>query len=420
MPKTVLLDIICRLLGSNLQGDTQQIGIASRSHTLRGNFVSRKEIAMKIIMLVLAIALSSYGCSDESSHEAKTRELFPILLNGKIGYIDIKGKIAIDPQFAPVNTILNLVPELPDFFEFSEGRAMACPLKDGPGGYGYIDKKGKMVIENRFASVDFFSEGLAVVSLEREGALYGYIDKSGKMVIKPQFEIALPFREGLALVTKDKNDMFWIDKKGKTIIKVQKPKPTPDGRAPIYSSPFPFRDHFLMRWPTDLAFSGGLAPAFTDGKWLFIDKTGSKAIDVLFDDVRNFSEDLAAARSRGFWGYIDRKGKTVIEFRYLNALNFSEGLAGVETRGGWGFIDKTGKMIVGGGWAEVRSFSEGFAAIRRGRYWYFIDKGGKTIPQTAPGFDGPSYFSGGLASVVVHEKVGYIDKTGNYVWNPSK
>ncbi|MBN1460634.1 MAG: WG repeat-containing protein, partial [Armatimonadetes bacterium] len=43
----------------------------------------------------------------------------------------------------------------------------------------------------------------------------------------------------------------------------------------------------------------GLYPVSVDGKWGYIDKTGTIRIQPQFDDARDFSDGLAAVRVRG-------------------------------------------------------------------------------------------------------------------------
>lgn len=66
------------------------------------------------------------------------------------------------------------------------------------GKYGYIDKKGNVVIEPQFIDAYAFDEGIALVKLENK--LYGFIDEEGQLVIEPIYAFAKPFREGLAPV----------------------------------------------------------------------------------------------------------------------------------------------------------------------------------------------------------------------------
>src|SRR6266850_1263365 len=57
------------------------------------------------------------------------------------------------------------------------------------GHWGYIDKKGQVVINPQFDAAFPFSDGQAGVVL---GGKWGLIDKTGKYVLKPQFEQLMP------------------------------------------------------------------------------------------------------------------------------------------------------------------------------------------------------------------------------------
>ena len=78
-----------------------------------------------LVMCVIFLVVSITSCSKCSKQE-KSVSLFPVVQNGKWGFIDKTGKIIINPQFDEV-----------DFF--SEG---LCAVKIG-NKWGYIDKKGK-------------------------------------------------------------------------------------------------------------------------------------------------------------------------------------------------------------------------------------------------------------------------------------
>jgi hypothetical protein len=98
-------------------------------------------------------------------------QLYPVLQEGKWGYIDIDGNMVIEPRFD-------------EAYEFSEGLAGV----NINGKYGYIDDKGNVAIEARWDSYSMdssFKEGMAVVELDGS---YGYIDKSGDVVVEPQFD----------------------------------------------------------------------------------------------------------------------------------------------------------------------------------------------------------------------------------------
>src|SRR6266487_5304008 len=66
-----------------------------------------------------------------------------------------------------------------------------------PGtGWGYIDRTGKMVIQQQFVTAGDFSEGLAQVRRDDREQKWGFIDKTGKIVIAVQFDWVGNFSEG--------------------------------------------------------------------------------------------------------------------------------------------------------------------------------------------------------------------------------
>ncbi|PJD98885.1 MAG: hypothetical protein CK427_16610 [Leptospira sp.] len=67
---------------------------------------------------------------------------------------------------------------------------------------GFIDKNRKFVIQPQFDLAYNFSEGFASVSMNNK---WGFIDKTGKFVIQPQFDLASNFSEGLARIRIDGN-----------------------------------------------------------------------------------------------------------------------------------------------------------------------------------------------------------------------
>ena len=172
--------------------------------------------------------------------------------NVSSGFIDLKGRPAI-----PADAWM---PRLPGLADFSEGLI----AMDGLGGYGYIDHKGAWVIEPQFDDALAFTEGLAAV---RTGPMHGYIDSTGRFVISPQYRdipaqnlyrsAAFPFSEGLAAVE-----------------------------------------------------VGG---TWGDGKWGFIDKTGTMAIEARFAPRSRFRGGLAHVQVDGKEAYIDAGGTIVYQ-----------------------------------------------------------------------------------------------------------
>ena len=307
------------------------------------------------------------------------------LVNGKYGYIDKTGKLAIAPQYKNAES-------------FSEGLA-AVQVGEK---WGYIDTKGNLIIQPQFTSADSFSEGLAKVRLDNQ---LGFIDKTGKLLVANNFENSYGFSEGVAVVWVNQQ-WGYIDKTGKLLM--------------------PLQPHALG------SFSEGLADISVNGKYGFIDKAGKIIIESQFEEVRPFSEGLAAVKMRvsessSQWGYIDKTGKVIIEPKFFKAQRFSEGLAGVLLDNQWGFIDKTGSVIVPSKFSgpmsfygdAVEPFSGGLAMVRMGEKVGFIDKTGKFVIQ--PQFLNATSFVEGLARVNVGgrwvREVGGYDSTASPVFS---
>jgi hypothetical protein len=104
-----------------------------------------------------------------------TEGLAGVMIDKKFCYIDKKGRIVIklDPDYTG--------------YHFSEGLAQVCK---GDNKCGFIDRKGKMVVEPKFSSsfgdpYGDFRGGLADVSqIEGDIWIHGYIDKTGKYFYK--------------------------------------------------------------------------------------------------------------------------------------------------------------------------------------------------------------------------------------------
>ena len=86
------------------------------------------------------------------------------------------------------------------------------------------------------------------------------------------------------------------------------------------------------------SFSGGMAAVSLNGKYGYIDETGSEVIPCRYDAAGRFSEGLATVKLHGKWGYIDKTGGEVIPCQYDSAGTFHEGLAAVQLKGKWGYI----------------------------------------------------------------------------------
>nr|MBA3806501.1 WG repeat-containing protein [Acidobacteriota bacterium] len=131
------------------------------------------------VLLFLCLAALVLPCPAQDQ-QRETGALLPVRQNGKWGYIDRKGALLIQPQYD-------------DAWDFSEGLAYA---RAGNKRF-VIDQTGKVLID--LQQVDFagrFSEGLASVQTSGPNPRRGFIDKEGKLVIAPQFDAVESFEGG--------------------------------------------------------------------------------------------------------------------------------------------------------------------------------------------------------------------------------
>lgn len=100
------------------------------------------------ILLIWALIIVLTGCSTKSNNSTDNLK--------KAGWLDL---------------------EVEDISSFNDGLAR---VKIG-GKYGFINKNGKKVIDNKYESTSNFSDGLALVMTDEES--FEFIDYDGKIVI---------------------------------------------------------------------------------------------------------------------------------------------------------------------------------------------------------------------------------------------
>jgi hypothetical protein len=348
------------------------------------------------VPMLLLLSFSIFAQARDSE------ELLPIVENGKMGYIAKTGHIAIRPQF-DTSTYMGI----PQLSEFSAGLAAVRSNKKT----GYIDVSGQFVIAPQFIEARNFSDGLAAVKI---GEKWGYVDKRGLVVITPTFKDAGDFSEGLAQV-EIAGKLGYIDRTGKVIIE-------PRFRRPQYPE-----------FAREGEFREGVANVRDGMYYLMIDRTGKIVGKCVLDCLSNFYDGLALVEGYRdghlLMGYMDKNGRIAIEPTFKEARAFSEGLASVSLKAvrykenpdkWWYYIDRTGRRAIKGDFYHAGPFSEGLAAVARDNYLKrgYIDRTGTMVIEAR--FDWADRFKGGVARVLVGNKWGYINKSGSYVWEPSR
>lgn len=370
--------------------------------------MKRKILIFSIVAMLIAMLVILTGCGNKSSNtnsDSKqnttdvgkldleveaisdfSEELAKIKKNGKWGYIDKKGNIVIDCIYD-------------DAKDFSEG--LAVVKKDGK--CGYINNKGEVVIDFKYDLADSFSFGYGVGYIGRSKNIV--IDKSGNEIINKSYSMMFgPISENLFIVVADDvlKGYAIVDKDENVIIDgIAQAGTKVDGYIPV----------------KQVAEHGNF---WDDGKWGFIDENGKLVIDYQYDFAGSFVDGLAGVVKDGNIGYINKNNEFVIEAKYPYKDNtavrdYSCGLVrGYDTDKNT-FFDTEGKKVFSVEYNSVTSFVEDRAECEKNNKYGFIDKNGKEVIDCkyAHVFD----FSNGLAKVYSDEYVNFefIDKNGKTI-----
>lgn len=354
------------------------------------NLKNMKKTALILTILSL-IFIQSCDLVDSISgkKDDNTVKLYPVEIDGRWGYINSNGQLQIEPDFQWASL-------------FQEGLAVVRESNR----WKYIDKTGEVVIEGNFSSIRNFSQGKAAVRFDGR---WGYINTSGNFVINPKFRDAHKFSNGRAFVRSLHNwGYYYIDEKGDKIESVDLP------------GSFDFVE--------TNEFRDGLALVRDDDEFGYIDKSGNAAIKFKYNEARPFSEKLAAVKISDKWGFINSSEDVEISPQFISAGDFGNGLAPARKNSNqFGYVNRSGTLIIPEQFEIAEPFQEERAAVFVDGKWTFIDTSGNQI--TSPKFDEVAPFFNGLAKVTIlipsemddefTEKVGYINKSGSYVWFPT-
>ena len=264
------------------------------------------------------------------------------------------------------------------------------PVYDGKR-WGFVDQKGKYVINPQFKDAYYFQNDIARV-ISSDG-LTGYISKNGKFIVTPKFIDGTDFNDGLAIVVSVGGHPTCIDKEGKEVFKLS-----------------------TAKWVS--SFSEGLSAFSTkEDKIGFVNKQGEIVINPQFEDFEPFSEGLAAVCDKNNkWGFVDTKGNLTINYQFEEVASFHEGFAVFQQGDKYGYIDKNGQYIINPQFELAGDFHNGMAIVAQGNNWGYIDTKGTFVIN--PQFTFTAHFNQKKAFVYSNDKWGVIDTKGKYIINP--
>ncbi len=333
----------------------------------------------------------------------------------KVGYINLKGEYAIQPEFTNGKS-------------FSEGYAGATMGNL----WGFIDNSGEWVIEPQFEKVKYFRSGHVLV-LKNDNWIY--IDRSGKILKTPYSDKYYDFQEGGVAFYRTGDLVGLIDTTGAIIIKPKflKIQRFVNGRARVRGLHHEKFGMINTKGDTIINLEyDKLGDYHEKGVWAKKDGSDGIIRDGVFKPVEgakhiwDFTDgsDYAPAKRRSKVGFINTKGEWVIEPAYSEAKAFNQGLAPVRIGQKWGLINELGKLVLPCRFDDINPYGDnGLAAFQLKEKWGFMNlKCAAAIPpkyQITPslpiGFTEYIYSSGfafGLARVKYKGKWGFLNKQG--------
>lgn len=367
---------------------------------------------MRLLLVILFFSL----------YDVLPAQLIPYRINQEWGYSDTGMKIKIKPQwdfadffdgeiaFIKKDSLyygINLKGQIitPAIKHYGKFSGNLCPVLFSGGSCYYINRKGKVMIDHGYDAAENFSEGLAVVSLNKK---LGIIDTLGRWVRKPDFDTSsLYFKSGM-LMAISKGKYFFISRSGKTLDLPDTIQPAgvfSEGLAPVYvTKPFNSTGENVKTTYLEFIDSSGrivlsrfvndslnyseyidLEKGFRDGKAI-IKTRNDIGWDYYFIDKRKrFSPLYSSARQLGDSLFMGAIGYYMSDIRILDSNfyvagqfqqkptqigEFGNGLLPFRDKdGNWGYIDANCTPVIKNKYSMAYNFNNGYAfVVLNGRY----------------------------------------------------
>ena len=339
--------------------------------------------AIRKVLLAGFIVVSSVSidATCAQSYVEGNSEMHRFYSGGKWGFVDRRGAVLVRPRFEWA-------------LDSHEGLAAVV---DGDGTRGYIRRDGTRVAKLPSTALlsGSFSEGRAWFKQHvGDGNLYGCIAANGDIIIAPKYHSYEPFSEGLAVVEirtrrngREEYLYGYVNRSGKLAIPAEYLSASQfcKGRAFVA-----FDEHrqykcidrdgnrvFTIKVPhIDGAVRPILGPLLEGRSTISFMSRFRKGVGSTL-----LRHGLLTTNGRVIWL---PKNRSVLGFRYSEGLApFSETDAAVGTarfvRRKFGFVDVEGRIVIQPQFDKVGRFSEGLCRTLKDGVWRYIDRSGNVV-----------------------------------------
>lgn len=247
------------------------------------------------------------------------------------------------------------------------------------GMYGFCRENGEIILPEQYCKATVFCDDLAAIWNEK-GECY-FIDIEGNRRMNVSKEIAITevgcFSESVYTAGTE-GKMFYVNREGEIVL-----GPYEDTTAFNYERAAVKEDglwylidaagnkltdgylEFVMDEKEAICRNDVIFARAEEG-YVCLNGQGEKVTKQIYEDARMFLDDsMAAVKLDGKWGFIDNTGSMKIEPYYEDAKSFRNGLAAVKLDGKWGYIDSEGVIAIPLEFEDVKCFNVyGFAFVK--------------------------------------------------------
>ena len=268
-----------------------------------------------------------------SSLEEYVGKLYKYRENGKVGLVDISGKVLVEVKYDSITPFIDYHALALDF------QGGNCMLKGivNQNNFNMVEVSDGYFLSQKYP---YFSEGKLVVS--SNNGKYGYMLTDGSLLVECQYEEAFPFYQDRALVYKKKGkDEIYLTKNGEKLI----PELIRE-KGPFSCCYKSFNEK-------------GQSLVFCDYKWRIINLEGKVIESFDWDE-----EEKAKSKCK------ERKLEPIYTDNLLSIPIESEILAVKNEQGLFGFqVKGENDWCVPAQFSEAYSFKDGYAKVKKyGKY----------------------------------------------------
>lgn len=254
---------------------------------------------------------------------------------------------------------------------------------------GAVNRDGSIAVRPLFDFVDEFYEGRALV---RSNGLYGYVDAEGKVVVEPRYPVAGRYHLGFAEVDVEGKSAL-IDLEGKQVLE------------PRFAGAVPFTKSVI--WVNEGARDFDVHPR------------GAEELPIV--PFRNTGDVF---RDKAKWGLIDINGALIKQAKFRDIAGFDPengNLMWAQADTGWGLIRPDGTWQLEPTITYKHELGDNRAEVWSGDKSGYIDRNGAiVIPFIFDISVGSAGFMDGMAAPAkLGDRVGLIDRAGNWVVQPA-